>query len=150
MFIDCNNKFVTQIYFLMSSSIFYMFYVVQVMWLGMYSYVYYADNSHNLSIQSLFTLCTFNSFIRLIRSELFINFVVFPGKILTFSRNSNVRCVRLYVMYCTGDMAWHVYLACWVCLGVIFLTSLRQKCHVKIKAKCQNFLVKVSQMTRVP
>ena len=35
-----------QIYFLMSSSIFCMFYVVQVMWLGMYSYVrvYYADN----------------------------------------------------------------------------------------------------------
>ena len=32
------------------------------MWLGMYSYVheYYADNSHNLSIQSLYTLCTFN------------------------------------------------------------------------------------------
>ena len=23
--------------------------------------IYYADNSHNLSIQSLYTLCTFNS-----------------------------------------------------------------------------------------
>ena len=27
---------------------------------------------------------------------------------------------------------------------------MRQKCHVKIKAKCHNYLVKVSQMTRVP
>ena len=35
-------------------------------------------------------------------------------------------------------------------LGVIFFTSLRQECHVKIKAKRHNFLVKVSQMTRVP
>ena len=35
-------------------------------------------------------------------------------------------------------------------LDVIFFTSLRQECHVKIKAKCHNFLVKVSQMTRVP
>ena len=35
-----------------------MFYVVQVMWLGMYSYLYYADNSHNLSIQLLYTFCT--------------------------------------------------------------------------------------------
>ena len=47
-----------QIYFLMSSNIFCMFYDVQVMWLGMYSYVrvYYADNSHNLSIQSVYTV----------------------------------------------------------------------------------------------
>ena len=32
-----------------------------VIWLGMNSFVYYADNSHNthhLSIQSLFTFCT--------------------------------------------------------------------------------------------
>ena len=35
-------------------------------------------------------------------------------------------------------------------LGVIFFISLRQEWHVKIKAKCHNFLVKVSQMTRVP
>ena len=35
-------------------------------------------------------------------------------------------------------------------LGAIFLTSLRQECHVKIKAKCHNFLVKVPQMARVP
>ena len=49
----------------------------------------------------------------------------------------------------TGDLActsiFSVGFAC-----VIFLTSLCQKCHVKIKAKCHNFLVKVSQMTRVP
>ena len=38
-----------QIYFLMSSNIFCMFYVVQVIRLGMYSYVYYADNSHNVN-----------------------------------------------------------------------------------------------------
>ena len=43
-----------------------------------YVRVYYADNSHNLSIQSHALE------IRLIRSELFINFVVFPGKVLTF------------------------------------------------------------------
>ena len=47
-----------QIYFLMSSNIFCLFFVVQVMWLGMYSYVYYEDNSHNLSIESLYTYCT--------------------------------------------------------------------------------------------
>ena len=46
-------------------------------------------------------------------------------------------------------LGMYIYLAL-VCLGVIFLTSLRQKCHVKIRAKCHNFLVKVSQMTRVP
>ena len=37
-----------------------------------------------------------------------------------------------------------------VLLGVIFYTSLRQKSHIKIKAKCHKYLVKVSQMTRVP
>ena len=37
-----------------------------------------------------------------------------------------------------------------VCLGVIFFISLRQESHIKIKAKCHNYLVKVSQMTRVP
>ena len=49
-----------QIYFLMSSNIFCMFYVVQVMWLGMYSYVRvnYANNSHNLPIQSVYSDCT--------------------------------------------------------------------------------------------
>ena len=35
-------------------------------------------------------------------------------------------------------------------LGVISFTSLRQKCHEKIIAKCHKYLVKVSQMTRVP
>ena len=35
-------------------------------------------------------------------------------------------------------------------LGVISFTSLRQKSHLKIKAKCHKYLVKVSQMTRVP
>ena len=35
-------------------------------------------------------------------------------------------------------------------LGVIFLTFMRQECHVKIKAKCHNCFVKVSQITRVP
>ena len=29
-------------------------------------------------------------------------------------------------------------------------TSLRQKSHIKIKAKCHKYLVKVSPMTRVP
>ena len=45
------HKFIS----LCQANIFY--YVVQVMWLGMYSYVrvYYADNSHNLSIQSLYS-----------------------------------------------------------------------------------------------
>ena len=36
------------------------------------------------------------------------------------------------------------------CIGVIFFIFLYQECHIKIKAKCHNFLVKVSQMTRVP
>ena len=36
----------------------YLLYVVQVIWLGMYSYVYHANKSHNRSIQSLYTLCT--------------------------------------------------------------------------------------------
>ena len=35
-------------------------------------------------------------------------------------------------------------------LGVIFFTSLRQKSHIKIKAKCNKYFVKVSPMTRVP
>ena len=35
-------------------------------------------------------------------------------------------------------------------LGVIFFTSLRQKSHIKIKAKCHKYLVKVPPMTRVP
>ena len=48
----------------------------------------------------------------------------------------------------------HLYNVCamiltFVRLGVIFFSSLRQECHVKIKAVSQ-FLVKVSQMTRVP
>ena len=53
--------------------------------------VYYEDNSHNLSNESLYTYCTdFNfshAWFRLIRSELFIIFLVFPGKVLTFSWN---------------------------------------------------------------
>ena len=101
-----------------------MFYVVQVMWLGMYSYVrvYYADNSHNLPIQSVYTFCTdfnYSHAFRLIRSELFIKFVVFPGKVLTISRNVQY-VVYVYHVYTvlyivsieytyTGDMAWHVY-----------------------------------------
>ena len=78
--------------------------------------------------------------IRIIRSELFINFVVFPGKVLTFSgkyTNLIVSSVRATIVT-------------FVCLGVIFFISLRQESHIKLKAKCHNFLVKVSQITRVP
>ena len=62
-----------------------------------------------------------------------------------FMMNSYVLCIlHRYSLY-----RWNG-LVCIFSVGVIFLTSLRQKCHVKIKAKCQNILVKVSQMTRVP
>ena len=48
-------------------------------------------------------------------------------------------------------MALHVY--SYLALGFPgchFLNIFASKCHIKIKAKCQFFLVKVSQMTRVP
>ena len=51
----------------------------------------------------------------------------------------------MYILYNVCAM-----ILTFVRLGVIFFTSFRQECHVKIKAKCHNFLVKVSQMTEYP
>ena len=65
-------------------------------------------------------------------------------KIITCTNSSvhaHVQCT-----FCTMYVQWFTF----VRLGVIFSISLRQEWHVKIKAKCYNFLVKVSQMTRVP
>ena len=51
----------------------------------------------------------------------------------------------MYILYNVYAM-----ILTFVRLGVITFTSLHQKCHVKIKAKCHKYLVKVSQMTLVP
>ena len=62
------------------------------------------------------------------------------------------QCTRtMYiVLYNVQYILYNVCAMILVRLGVIFFTSLRQECHVKIKAKCHNFLVKVPQMARVP
>ena len=82
--------------------------------------------------------------------------MVFSGKVLTFSLMFVVFVYDVCIIHTKHIyiqviwlLACHVYLAL-VLPGCHFLNILRQKCHVKIKAKCQNFLVKVSQMTRVP
>ena len=76
--------------------------------------------------------------IRLIRSELFINFVVFPGKVLIIF-HSNVRYIRCTVQYTyIGDMAWHVYLAL-VLPRCHFLNIFASKMSRKNKGKVSNF-----------
>ena len=62
----------------------------------------------------------------------------------------------MYEQECTCKFTMYIlYNVCamiltFVRLVIISFTSMRQKCHVKIKAKCHKYLVKVSQMTRVP
>ena len=58
-------------------------------------------------------------------------------------KSLHVRTVHILYNLCAMILTF-------VRLGVISFTSLRQKCHIKIKAKCHKYLVKVSQMTRVP
>ena len=59
-------------------------------------------------------------------------------------KSLHVRTV-VYILYNVCAM-----ILTFVRLGVISFTSLRQESHIKIKAKCHKYLVKVSQMTRVP
>ena len=86
--------------------------------------------------------------------------MVFPEKILTvtvlrYSKYANSLMKKQLKLLHVRTVVNILYNVCamiltFVRLGVISFTSLRQKCHKKIKAKCQKYLVKVSQMTRVP